>query len=78
MRTPRSIDILGISALVASLGLWWSYSRSGEARALLAFFAVAGAGIALDPITRYIERRRARRLSRTRHPVLRGENRRQA
>lgn len=78
MRTPRSIDILGVSALVTSLGLWWSYYHTGDVRALLAFFAVTGAGIALDPLTRYGERRHARRGARGRHPVPRGRGERGA
>jgi hypothetical protein len=72
MRTPRSIDAIGTGTLLASIGLWFSHGRTGDARALLAFFVVAGAGIALEPLARLRELRHSRRIARERHPVMRG------
>lgn len=78
MRTPRSIDVIGVGTLVASLGLWITYARTGDVRAVLAFFTVTGLGIALEPLTRRRELRQSRRSARGRHPVMRGREERGA
>jgi hypothetical protein len=74
MRTPRSLNVIGICVLVLSLGLWWAYQRTGDMRTLLAFFAVAAGGVALEPLFRLGARRRGQHLARGRHPVMRGRD----
>ena len=67
MRRPRSIDVIGVTLLVLSLLAWYLYYTTGETRVLLAFFALSGIGIAIEPLAR-----RSRRLgaegARRRHP----------
>lgn len=53
MRRQRKVDVIGSSILVLSLLTWWRYNTTGETRTLLAFFALSGIGIVLDPIVRH-------------------------
>ena len=68
MRRPRNIDVIGSSILVLSLLTWWRYNTTGETRTLLAFFALSGIGIALEPIARHWTHLRTEG-ARKRHPT---------
>lgn len=69
MRKPRNIDVIGTGILLLSLGLWFSYERTGKTAALLAFFLAGAVGLAVEPISHRVAHRRT---ARERHPVMRG------
>jgi len=66
VRTPRTLDTAGTLALAGAVTCWIVYVTTGSGGALVLFFVVSAAGIALEPLTRL-----ARRSRRRNHPSQR-------